>query len=128
MYQKGVWKIFWMTVLLFGVAPAGEAQYTIRTLATSGTSVAFSGQAGLAADLLGNVYVPGVVDPLGTNHPAIFKVNAAGATMLAGSPQVNPPYPGCGMSATNVLLTNPSGVAVDTSGNFYISQSGGGPV
>ena len=116
-----------MLLSLLTAETAFAQQYTITTLAASGTSAAFSGQTGMAADNAGSAYVTGFADPLGTNHFAIFKVNTAGVTLAVGSTQQYPPYPGCGGPAANVLLTNPGGVAIDNSGNLYVTQAGGGP-
>ncbi len=104
------------------------AQYTIATMATSGASVGFSGQTGIAADSGGNVYAPGAVPlPSGGFNSDILKVNGAGIAVVVGSTTANPPFPGCGLSAINVGLTNPGGVAVNKSGDIYVSQAGGGP-
>ena len=98
-------------------------QYTISTLATSTATVGIGLENGIAADAAGNVYVPG-----GVPESVVLKANASGSTVVVGSTQPNAPFPGCGMSATSIGMTDLGGLAVDATGNLYVAQSGNGPV
>ena len=76
---------------------------------------------GLAVDALGNLYIA----DFGNNR--IRKVTSSGTiTTVAGNGSIG--YSGDGGSATSAQLTTPSGVAVDTSGNLYIADTGNNAV
>ncbi len=80
------------------------------------TSARLNGPVGVAVDSTGNLYIADV----GNNR--IRKVTAAGTiTTVAGNGVQG--YFGDGSSAMNAELNNPYGVAVDGSGNLYISDS-----
>jgi hypothetical protein len=51
-----------------------------------------------------------------------------GVRPLVGGSNPLAPFPGCGQPANNVGMTDLAGVAVDSSGAIYVSQSGNGPV
>jgi uncharacterized protein (TIGR03437 family) len=111
------------SVLVLIPATTVFAQYTITTLAVSTASVGIGLQNGIAADGSGNVYVPGSAP-----ESVVLKVNSSGSSVVVGSTQPNAPFPGCGMAATTIGMTDLGGVAFDTSGNLYVAQSGNGPV
>jgi DNA-binding beta-propeller fold protein YncE len=72
----------------------------------------------LALDSAGNLYIAA------GSQNRVFKVSTSGAlTVVAGTGL--PGYAGDGVSggAANALLNNPAGVAVDPSGNVYISDN-----
>jgi len=112
-----------LTVLPLLTAKTALAQYTISTLAQSTTSFTISAKNGIAVDAGGNVYTPATVPEV-----VVMEVNTKGALRVVGSNQPNAPFPGCGMTATNIGMTDLGGVAVDTLGNLYVAQSGNGPV
>ncbi|MBI4404879.1 MAG: SMP-30/gluconolactonase/LRE family protein [Deltaproteobacteria bacterium] len=104
-----------------------SSSHNISTYAGNGT-YGFSGDGGLATkatlyspsgihiDSSGNIYVAD------TSNHRIRKVDAGGIiATVAGNGLVG--YSGDGM-ATNVKLSSPSGIAGDSSGNFYIADSG----
>lgn len=95
------------------VTPTG----TITTVA--GTSVGLNSPAGVAVDGLGNLYIAA------TNNQSIRKVSTNGViTTVAGTNSGGEGgYSGDGGVATAAQLNYPSGVAVDGSGNFYISDT-----
>src|SRR5215469_6711421 len=105
------------------IRAADVPQYTISTLATSTATVGIDLQNGIAVDASDNVYVPG-----GVPESVVLKANASATTVVVGSTQSNAPFPGCGMSALAIGMTDLGGLAMDASGNLYVAQSGNGPV
>lgn len=118
--------VSWMCLPSTARAAAG-APYRITTLASSSGATLFDGL-GVAVDPSGNVYSTGVVPGAdGTGgFPAILMLNSSGVTRVVGTNTPNPPFPGCGDPATQIGMTDLGGVAVDTSGNIYVAQSGNG--
>jgi sugar lactone lactonase YvrE len=101
----------------------------ITTVAGNGVCCGYSGDGGAAASA--QIYYPtGVaVDAAGNlyiaeyNNQRIRKVSAAGTiATVAGNGGWG--YSGDGAAATSAQLRNPSGVAVDASGNLYVADSG----
>jgi sugar lactone lactonase YvrE len=91
-----------------GVAPAGS-------VAASSTQLLYP--EGLATDANGNVYFAEA-----GNH-VVRKLGTDGTlTVVAGNGM--PGYSGDGGSATGAQLNSPAGVAIDSKGNLYISDSG----
>jgi sugar lactone lactonase YvrE len=100
------------------------------------TSASFSYPIGVATDAAGNVYIADT----GDNRIRVVNVGkttitVAGVTIPAGMIQtvagnglqcMNPVAPNCGDGglATAAQLNSPQGVAVDSTGNIYISDSG----
>jgi len=75
------------------------------------------GPVGVALDAAGNIYIAEAV------HPRIRKVTPAGViTTVAGTGSSG--FSGDGTSGTAARLNNPSGVAVDATGNVYIADTG----
>ncbi len=103
------------------VSPMG----TVTTLAGSGvigsnngtgTAASFNGPLGVAVDYAGNVYV---TDSL---NNTIRKITQQGVvTTLAGTPGVTGSADGSGAAAA---FNGPEGIAVDTSGNLYVADTG----
>ena len=113
------------------VADAGN--HTVRKVTPAGVVTTFAGQAGVsgssdgsstaafnhptgvAIDSTGNVYVAD------TNNNEIRKVTAAGVvSTLAGVAGVSGSTDGTGTAAS---FNGPSGIAVDTTGNLYVSDT-----
>ncbi len=99
---------------------------TVSTLAGSygyygdgtGTNAQFYGPMGVAVDANGNVYVAD------TNNNCIRKVTPAGVvTTLAGCWWAGGGYLD-DVNGTTAQFNGPSGVAVDASGNVYVSDAG----
>ncbi len=77
-----------------------------------------NGPFGVTVDSAGNYYFAA------GNQNRVFKVNTSGTlTVVAGNGL--PGYAGDGVAggAPNALLNNPTGIAVDTSGNVYIADT-----
>jgi sugar lactone lactonase YvrE/Flp pilus assembly protein TadD len=122
----------WIPVLFVCAAGGAEAQTiaggTITTVAGNGTagysgdggpatSAELNGPQGLAVDGAGNLFI---VD---TGNNRIRKVDAAGTiTTAAGNGTQG--YSGDGGPATSAELNLPAGVALDNTGNLFISDTG----
>jgi len=82
------------------------------------TAAAINSPNGVAMDASGNLYIADGVNEV------IRMVNTAGIiTTVVGTP-LSAGYSGDGAAATAAQLNNPSGVAVDASGNLYITDLG----
>jgi hypothetical protein len=102
----------------------------INTVAGTGTG-GFSGDGGpatsaqiyaegLAADTLGNLFIETDSFP-GAAGDRIRKVNSGGTiSTYAGNDTLG--YSGDNTTATNTAIDNPSGIAVDLSGNLYVGD------
>jgi hypothetical protein len=94
---------------------AGTAGLTGSTNGT-GSAARFSSPSSVAVDSAGNVYVADYANQV------IRKVTPAGVvTTLSGSAGLSGSTDGTGSAAR---FKNPSGVAVDSSGNIYVADSG----
>ena len=94
----------------------------IRKVDSSGTITTFSNvftgfSGSLATDTIGNIYAS-------DGFSVVWKITPSGsATIVAGeSSQIG--YNGDGIAATSALLNQPTGLAVDSTGNIYICDSG----
>lgn len=101
-----------------------EAPFTGGLIAVAGTgTVGCTGASigtphGLALDSSGNLYI---ADPFCN---VIWKVTPSGLTAFAGIPgNANTGFSGDGGPATQATLSGPNGVAVDASGNVYITDT-----
>lgn len=100
-----------------------SAQNTIQTVVGGGpnnlpaTAASLNSPSAVAVDGSGNVYV--AVE----NDSRVYKIDTTGTlTVLAGNGAYG--YSGDGGPATAAELESPEGLAVDASGNVYISDSG----
>jgi hypothetical protein len=92
-----------------GPGPSGSSDGT-------GSAAQFNRPTGIIVDATGNVYVADY------GNDTIRKVSPAGiVTTLAGSPAVSGSLDGTGPAAR---FNGPAGVAVDSSGNVYVADSG----
>jgi len=125
----------WIPVLFVCAAGGAEAQNTstiaggtITTVAGNGTagysgdggpatSAELNGPQGLAVDGAGNLFI---VD---TGNNRVRKVDAAG-TIITVAGNGTQGYSGDGGPAASAELNQPAGVAVDNTGNLFISDTG----
>jgi hypothetical protein len=85
----------------------------------TGSAARFNSPTGVAADAAGNIYVADM------NNSLIRKVTPAGVvTTIAGAGGVKGAQDGSSYSLNPSLLYNPSGTAVDASGNVYVADTG----
>jgi uncharacterized protein (TIGR03437 family) len=81
-------------------------------------SAELNGVAQIAVDNKGNLYFADAFN----NQVRKVVLSTGTITLLAGSPTAAYGYSGDGGLATDALLDNPTGVAVDTAGNVYIAD------
>lgn len=115
-----------LTLGVLSLSCAWGQQYVINTYAGSGsagfsgdggapTSAQFSSPLGLTLDPSGNLYI---VDSV---NQRIRKIAGGVISTVAGNGTGG--YSGDGKAATSAELLNPSGVAVDSSGNLFIADT-----
>jgi hypothetical protein len=81
------------------------------------TNASLCDSGGVAVDASGNLFIAG------TGNNRIRQVSTDGIIMTVAGNATNG-YSGDGGAATNASLSNPSGVAVDASGNLFIADTG----
>lgn len=81
----------------------------------TGSAALFNGPTGLRADSAGTIYV------CDTGNATVRKITSAGVvTTIAGSPGSRGTQDGTGSAA---LFSSPSGIALDSTGNLFVSDS-----
>ncbi|MBZ5586429.1 MAG: hypothetical protein LAQ30_30425, partial [Acidobacteriia bacterium] len=102
---------------------ADTGNHRLRKVDATGVITTLAGEsslnspAGVAVDPAGTIYVAD------TGHNRVVAVGADGAvSTIAGSGQ--PGYSGDGGPAVSAALNRPWGIALDASGNIYISEAG----
>ena len=102
----------------------GNGLGAIRKVDSSGTITTLTTlifATGLAVDSSGNVYAASS----GGNGSVIWKITSSGSAAIVAGVQNQTGYNGDGIPATQALLNAPTGVAVDSAGNFYIAEWAG---
>ncbi|MDB5004517.1 MAG: repeat containing protein [Mucilaginibacter sp.] len=91
---------------------------TLGSADGTGTAASFFGPQGIAIDAAGNLYVAD------TENYKIRKITPAGVvTTIAGAGQVNLPNAPLNGSTSVATFTYPLGIAVDATGNIYVSDT-----
>ena len=106
-------------------------QYTIYTQASSKSGGTTLDGVGVAADASGDLYATARVpyaDVKGESFTAIVEINKSPYAPVVGSQNPSAPFPGCGMAATSIFMTDLGGLAVDAAGDIFVAQSGNGPI
>jgi uncharacterized protein (TIGR03437 family) len=120
---KAAVRRYWSALLLLAASAAPAQQYVISTLAggaapanaASATGISVGQPHRLAVDGSGNVYF--------SSLNSVFKLSANGSlALVAGNSRAG--FSGDGGPAVNAQLNSPLGLAVDSSGNLYIADSG----
>jgi len=120
----------WARSVFIGILFAASAlsqQYTITTIVGSPGNPGFAGDTGSAVGSQLNFPFGLAVDKSGTLYIAdglnnrVRKVSGGVITTVAGNGTAG--FTGDNASATSAELNNPTGVAVDSSGNLYIADS-----
>jgi sugar lactone lactonase YvrE len=108
------------TSIISTVAGSGVAGYALTTQVGDGgaaTAGYLQSPQGVSVDAAGNVYIAD------TTRNRVRKVSPAGViTTIAGNGTAA--FAGDGGPATSAELSSPTGVAVDASGNVYVSDTG----
>jgi uncharacterized protein (TIGR03437 family) len=95
---------------------AGSIGFSGDTAAA--TSATLNNPSAVAVDSAGNVYIAD------TGNSVIRQVNTSGIiNTFAGNYSMGPGYSGDGGAANNGMLDAPTGVAVDSAGNVYMTDS-----
>ncbi len=101
--------------IIFTVAGTGKSGYTGDN--GQATNAELNNPAGIAVDTKGNLYIADA------SNNVVRMVNPAGViSTFAGTGAAG--FSGDGTAATSAKLSNPNSVAVDGSGNVYISDAG----
>ncbi|HXR96412.1 MAG TPA: choice-of-anchor D domain-containing protein, partial [Terriglobales bacterium] len=116
----GLGKVYQLTSSGTLTTIAGGGTNALSTLPAAATSVTLSGTFGIARDSANNIYIAdendNVVLKYDRNTQKLF--NVAGTIGGVGG------YQGDGGAATSALLSAPTNIAVDGSGNIYIADHG----
>jgi uncharacterized protein (TIGR03437 family) len=119
-------------VVCLGVSAAFGQQYTIQTVAGTGTAefdsdsgtpstAQFRSPSAIALDSQGNLFVAD------TGNHCVRKITSTAVTTFAGTCETAG-YTGDGEAATSAKLYLPAGLAFDSSGNLYIVDTGNGVI
>ena len=107
---------------VFGVFAAAQPQYVVSTVAGGSVPLTPSPAQGTEITQPQRVTVDsnGIVYFTASN--AVYKMSGGTLTLVAGTGRVG--YAGDGGPARQALFNNPQGIAVDSSGNIYVADTG----
>lgn len=112
-------KVTVATGLITTVAGTGTASYNGDNIAA--TSAALDNPEGIAVDASGNFYIADSTHRIRKVSGATGIITTVAGTGIAG-------YNGDNVPATSAQLDNPSGIAIDASGNLYIADRNNGRI
>jgi uncharacterized protein (TIGR03437 family) len=110
-------------LLLLAASAAPAQQYVISTLAGGAPPANVASAAGISIGQPNRVMVDGSGNVYFSSLNCVFKLSTNGSlALVAGNSRAG--FSGDGGPAVNAQLNGPQGLAVDSSGNIYIADSG----
>jgi trimeric autotransporter adhesin len=115
-FDAVIWKVTAATGIITVVAGNGTQGFALNGNNGPATSAELGSPDGVAVDSVGNLYIAD------NGIEVIWKVTAATGTITVVAGNGTPGFSGNNGPATSAALGSPTGVAVDSAGNFYIAD------